>query len=221
MVSTVIHKFLGFTLLGSTSPRKKLSKKELQLAPSCTINSIAHFTCHRDLGFHQFIFIHLPQTDAGALETSSNTVAFVSLPKTSSSMLYDLFFSATPRAPTLIRNTQHTKHTTHISFHLPFSLLSFYHSVYLHIASISMPHNGLKHSTLISFTDVDCYVHFSDSSVSKQWTTDWGTCCRINWAQAIIGFQSHVISFGFNLTLPAALHPSQINYHKEKIHRYS
>ncbi len=129
----------------------------LQHHPS-TINSIPHFTCHWELCFHQFIFIHLPQTDAGALETSSNALAFVSLPKTSSSMLYDLFLSATPRAPTLTRNTPHTS--------LSFCLFSFSHSLYHHTASVSMAHNGLKHGAVISLTDVVWYVHFWDSSAS-------------------------------------------------------
>lgn len=94
-----------------------------------TINSIAHFTCRWDLAFHQFIFIPLPQTDAGALETSSNAVAFVSLPKTSSSMPYDLFLSATPRALALTRNTPHTALSPS---------LCVYHSRYHHTASISV-----------------------------------------------------------------------------------
>jgi len=165
--------------LGLHLPKKEAVKKVLQLAPSCTINSIAHFTSQRDLGFHQFIFIHLPQTDPGALETFSNTVAFVSLPK--NIILYAVWslFLCHPQS-----SNTHKKHTTHISFLLPFSLLSFYHSVYLHIAKISMPHNCLKHSFAISLTDVDLYVHFSDSSEQPT---------------AFIGFQSRVISFGFNL----------------------
>lgn len=88
--------------------------KSQKKSTASTINSITHIRCNRDLVFHQFIFIRLPQTDAGAQETSSNALAFVSLPKTSSAMLYDLFLCAKPRAPA------HARYT-HTTLYLPFN----------------------------------------------------------------------------------------------------